>query len=180
MLCFAGQNVPLKMDGVTPAERCFRTFPVSIREFCFLHSFLASLKLQFACEFLGYPRNPVCIEVPLSMRIPRYLCNPACRGWRSHVNSQRIRAILFVKVEGSMWIPTVSVHSCLSRSKDPSEFLGYACTPACRGRRIHMNSKGIRAVLLVEVEGFIWILEAPGIRALLFVGLSRSKDLLNS
>ena len=41
MLCFAGQNVSGKMDGVTPAERRFRTLSVCIREFCFLHSFLA-------------------------------------------------------------------------------------------------------------------------------------------
>ena len=34
IVCFAGQNVPLKMDGVRSAKRPFRTFPVDIRDFC--------------------------------------------------------------------------------------------------------------------------------------------------
>ena len=49
-VCFAGQNVPLKMDGVRSAERRFRTFPAGIRTCCFLRLF--HLELQIACEFL--------------------------------------------------------------------------------------------------------------------------------
>jgi hypothetical protein len=86
MLCFAGQNVSVKMDGVTPAERRFRTLSVCIREILF-PALVPCEKLQIACEFLGYPRNPVCIEVPLSMQIPRYPCNPLCQRRRIRVNS---------------------------------------------------------------------------------------------
>ena len=51
-VCFAGQSVPLKMDGVRSAERRFRTFPAGIRTCCFLRLFLVNLELQIACEFL--------------------------------------------------------------------------------------------------------------------------------
>ena len=47
----------VKMDGVTPAERRFRTLSVCIREILF-PALVPCEKLQIACEFLGYPFNP--------------------------------------------------------------------------------------------------------------------------
>ena len=36
-------------------------------------------------------------------------------------------------------------------------FLWYSCNRACRGRRIHLNSQGLCAILFVEVDESMWI-----------------------
>ena len=92
------QSVPLKMDGLgLPNNRCRNSiaFPLGIRIFFSSYLLIGSLELKVASEFLGYP------------------CSPVWTGCTIRVNCMWIprefRAIFFVWVAESIWIPGISM-----------------------------------------------------------------------